>query len=774
MTFNLNKWLSTAAIGTMVLSLATQASAQVSDGKAVLDEVIVTATKRAESLQEVPIAVSVVSGDFLTEQSINKLEDATAFIPNVTVAKGNAADSIFIRGIGSGVNQGFEQSVGTFIDGVYFGRGRASRNPFFDLARVEVLKGPQSSLFGKNTIAGAFNITSNRPTQDFEARLTGTFEPEYNGKSIEGIISGGLGDKVSVRLGTRYAESDGYFENTLSGNNGPLTDEYILRGQLLFEPTDNLEILLKAEKSENNRLGDSYALTQANPLIAALTTAVDPLSNAAFDYVRSGPGTGAVFGVEGDDTNAANYTGTINWDLGNFTLTSVTSHIEYDYEAARDADYSSLNFLVLKENQDYKAFGQELRITSPSSDTFEYIVGGFYSSEDLINNKGVDVNLNSVPPVAGFLVNVAGVPTAALTGRRNQRFSQDTTSWALFAQGTYHLADNLRLTGGLRYTEDEKESQKELFYSSLNMNDVNPLISAVYPSLGFGVNQALTERSRKEDAVTGEAIVEYDVNDDTMMFARYARGFKAGGFDEDNVQNTPASVEFESETVDAFEIGSKSTFLDGAMRLNVTGFYNAFENLQVSTFDGVASFIVGNAASAKTKGVEADMDYQVNESFDLKLAAAYLDAKYDEYPGGPSITRPDGTSAPSQDLSGRPLQFAPKITINAVAGYETAMFGDWNGRIEINGNYNDGYEVPGDLDPNLAQDSFLKLGARVSLFDDNGLSLSVIGKNLTDEKTTQWGNDLPLSTLVGTTGNNYFQYIDPPRTVTFQVSKKFQ
>jgi len=774
MTLKYNKWLTTAAMGALTLTVSAEGFAQVAGERAKLDEIIVTATKRAESLQDVPIAVSVVSGDFLTEQSINKLEDATSFIPNVTVAKGNATDSIFIRGIGSGVNAGFEQSVGTFIDGVYFGRARSSRNPFFDLARVEVLKGPQSSLFGKNTIAGAFNVTTNRPTQDFEARLTGTFEPEYNGRSVEGIISGGLGDKVSVRLGTRYAKSDGYFENTLTGNDDPETDEYILRGQLLFEPTDNLEILLKAETSEFNRVGDSYALTQANPLIASLTSASDPSSNASFDYVRSGPGTGPIFGFEGDDTNAQNYSGTVNWDLGNFTLTSITSHIEYDYEAARDVDYSSLNFLVLKEDQDYKAFGQELRITSPVSDTFEYIVGGFYSSEDLANSKGVDVNLNSVPPVASFLVNVAGVPTAALTGRRNQRFSQDTTSWALFAQGTYHLADNLRLTGGLRYTEDEKESQKELFYSTINTNDVNPLISAVYPSLGFGVNQALTERSRKEDAVSGEAIVEYDVNDDTLMFARYARGFKAGGFDEDNVQNTPASVEFESETVDAFEIGSKSTLLDGAMRLNLTAFYNTYDNLQVSTFDGVASFIVGNAASANTKGIEADLDYQVNENFDLKLAAAYLDAKYDEYPGGPSVTQPDGTSAPSQDLSGRPLQFAPKITINAVAGYETAIFEKWNGRIEVNGNYNDGYEVPGDLDPNLAQDSFFKFGARVSLFDENGLSLSVIGKNLTDEKTTQWGNDLPLSTLVGTTGNNYFQYIDPPRTVTFQVSKKFQ
>lgn len=752
-----------------LLAFSATASAQQQ-----LDEIIVTATKRAESLQEVPIAVAVVTGEELTQQSISRLEDATSFIPNVTVAKGNAADSIFIRGVGSGVNQGFEQSVGTFIDGVYFGRGRASRNPFFDLARVEVLKGPQATLFGKNTIAGAFNITSQRPTRDFEARLTGTFEPEYGGKSVEGIISGGIGDKVAVRLGTRYGTTDGYFENTLTGDDNPATEDYILRGQLLFEPTDNLEFLLKAEKSEFNRTGDHFALTQASALLGALTAAVDPNRQVGFDYSRSGTGTGPIFGFEDDNTNAENYTATVNWDVGDFTLTSITSHIEYDFISGRDTDYSNLNFLHQLEVQDYSAFGQELRLTSPASDTFEYIVGAYYSKEDLTNAKSVDADFNAVPPVAAVLTGGFGVPVAALQGRRNMRFAQDTESFAIFAQGTYNLSDNLRFTGGLRYTEDKKDSAKELFYSSLGLNDVNPLVGAVYPVLGLGVNQPMTMRSRKEDAITGEAIVEYDFADDHLLFARYSRGFKAGGFDEDNVQNNPASVEFDAETVDAFEVGTKSTLFDGAARLNVTAFYNTYDDLQVSTFDGVASFIVGNAATSSTKGVEADFVYQISDAFDVKLAAAYLDAKYDEYTDGAAITRPDGSSDPTQDLSGRPLQFAPEVTISAVAGYETALYGDWMGRLEVNGNYNSGYEVPGDLDPNLAQDSFFKLGGRISLFDDNGLSLSVIGKNLTNEKTTQWGNDLPLSNLIGTTGNNYFQYIDPPRTITFQISKEFR
>jgi iron complex outermembrane recepter protein len=732
-----------------------------------LGVVTVTATKREESLQDVPISVSVVSGDDLSANAISTLEDATALIPNVTVAEGGVADSIFVRGIGSGVNLGFEQSVGTFIDGVYYGRSRSSRNPFFDLERVEVLKGPQSTLFGKNTIAGAFNITSKRPTDTLEGRILAGYEPEYDGKAIEAIVSGPLADGVSVRVGGRYYETDGYIENTFTGANDPTREDYILRGQLLLEPTDNLEILLKAETSQYNSDGEGYEVTRASPLLQSMVAAVDPNAEYGFNYQRSAPGTGPLFGPEGEETTADNFALTINWDIGEFTLTSITSQVGYEYDAFRDTDYTSLSFLAQIENQEYSAFGQEIRLTSPNSEMFEYIVGAYYSSEDQRNDKFVDADFNGVPPIAGALTGGFGVPVAALTGRRNQRFQQDTTSGAFFGQGTFYVNDQLRLTGGLRYTEDEKDSRKELFYSSIGLNDVNPLVSAVYPNLGFGVVQPATDRTRSEDAVTGEAIIEYDVNDAIMVFARYSRGFKAGGFDEDNVQALAESVEFDSETVDSFEAGLKTEFAGGAGRFNANAFFNTFENLQVSTYDGIASFIVGNAASAETIGIEADLAYQISNAWDFAASIGILDATYKDFPNGPAVFG----QGLVQDLSGRPLQFAPEFTLNARTGYETAVFDGWTGRGEVSVYHNSGYEVPGDLDPFLAQDGFTKLDARLSLFSDDGnWDFALIGKNLTDEKTTQWGNDLPLSNLLG---NNYYQRIDPPRTVTLQAVRTF-
>lgn len=732
-----------------------------------LNEIVVTATKREESLQDVPIAVSVLGGEQLAENGIATLEDATALIPNVTVAEGSVADSIFIRGIGSGVNIGFEQSVGTFIDGVYYGRSRSSRNPFFDIARVEVLKGPQATLFGKNTIGGAFNITSNRPTDFFEGRVTASYEPENDGKAIEAIVSGPVAEGVSFRVGGRYYDADGYLRNTFNGQDEQTREDYVLRGQLLLEPTDTLEILLKAEISQFDSSGEGHQITQASPLITALTQANDPEAEFNFDFQRSAPGTGPLFGDEGEDTSAENFSMTINWEVGDFQITSITSQLGYDYVALRDTDYTNLSFLNQVEDQEYSAFGQELRLTSPVGETFEYIVGAFYSSEELENAKRVDANFNDVPPVAAALTGGFGVPEAALTGARNQRFEQETESWAIFAQGTVNLSDTLRFTGGLRYTEDKKDASRELFYSDIGQNNVNPLVSAVFPNLGLGIVQPLINLSRTEDAVTGEAIIEYDASDDVLLFARYSRGFKAGGFDEDNVQASAESAEFERETVNAFEAGLKAEFANGAGRFNATIFYNSFSDLQVSTFDGVASFIVGNAASAETLGIEADLAFQITNEWDIATSIGILDASYKSFTNGPAVFGGGAT----QDLSGRPLQFAADVNVNFQTGYETAISDNWSIRTEALAYYNSGYEVPGDLDPFLAQGSFVKLGLRLAVTSDDGnWDFSVIGRNLTNARTTQWGNDLPLGNLLG---NNYFQRIDPPRTVVFQATRNF-
>lgn len=732
-----------------------------------VDEIIVTATKRAESVQDVSLSVAVVGGEALEKASIKSLEEVSAMIPNVHISEAQAADNIFIRGIGSGVNQGFEQSVGTFIDGVYYGRGRSVRNPFFDVARIEVLKGPQSTLFGKNTIAGAFNITSNRPTFETEGRVTAAYEVENDGKTIEGVFSTPLSDTFAIRLAGRYYETDGYLENSFTGTTHPDREEYLLRASALWEPTDKLDILVKGEISNTKVTGRPSQLTRTSPLVQLVQTRNDPAAEFDFDYRGSNGGVGPVFSAQDDDSDAYNFTINANYDIGEHTLTSVTGFNGYEYMESNDSDAMNVGFITQDRQSEYSSFGQEIRLTSPTGGKFDYIIGAHYSKEDLEFFKPTHLDATSIPEIFNALTVGLGVPGPVLTVTRIQDFQQDTESLAVFADGTFNVSDQFRINGGLRWTQDKKDADKNLFYTQLNTVTPFPLADIVLPNLGLGSPHTFAGLSRKEDAVTGSIAAEFDMSSDILLYGRYARGFKAGGFDEDNAQGSLPDQEFQREEVDSFEVGFKSTILDGMGRLNVSAFHNKFSDLQVSTFDGVASFVVGNAASAITKGLEAELTLQPTDKFDLAVAVGLLDAKYDEFVNGPSIF---GGPA-STDLSGRNLQFAPDVTFNFNAGYDVPLNDDLALRFDVNGYNNSGYDVPGDLDPFLAQGSFFKLGGQIRLSsEDGGWDLAVIGKNLTNEKTTAWGNDVPLGNLLG---NNYFQFIDPPRTVTLQATKRF-
>lgn len=236
-----------------------------------LEEVVVTATKRVEGLQDVPIAISVMSGDAIEQRGLTSLEDLTVFMPNIHVAEGGAGTQLFIRGIGSGINYGFEQSVGTFIDGVYYGRGRSARGRFLDLERVEVLKGPQSTLFGKNTIAGAINITTARPTDEFESYVDLSYRTELEGVGITGMVSGPITDNLRGRLVAKKYDDEGYVENKApGGEDGPQQDNLSVRGVLDWDATPDLNFLLKAEYNSNDVKGRQQMISAASPTATGL------------------------------------------------------------------------------------------------------------------------------------------------------------------------------------------------------------------------------------------------------------------------------------------------------------------------------------------------------------------------------------------------------------------------------------------------------------------------------------------------------------------------
>lgn len=801
---------------TAAATLALAASAPALSQNLTLEEIIVTATKRAEGLQEVPIAISVMSGQEINAKGLTKMEDLSAYMPNVHVAEASGGTNLFIRGIGSGVNYGFEQSVGTFVDGVYFGRGRSARGKFLDLERVEVLKGPQSTLFGKNTIAGAINITTGQPTEEFEGYISAGYTSELEAKTVTGVVSGPLSDSVRGRLAIRSYEDKGYVENLAAvGVDGPQNESVYVRGTLAIDLSEDWTATVKAEHGYHDVLGRQEVISEINPTIGpAVGLYASPFGSPNFE---------AGFGYTNyqqnindlplfDDTESTIMQVNIDGAVGEYGIKAVVAYAEYEFTNSLDSDYGPLRLINRGRNEEHEQMSAELILSSPSDNAFEYMAGAYYQTEDLSHDRyslvvpsaaptlqnGIFGLLNTPNPALGgasFAQAVLGGNLSAsanngiLDGSATNNFEQDADSWSVFFEGTYNISDTFRITAGLRYSEDDKEMSK-----SAKVGYIDPTaptatlapaqLSAVYSQALKLAKDHAYDRERSEDHVTGHVNLQWDMSDATMVYLEVGNGYKAGGFDEDNGMGreletvdgvTDDLADFEDETVETIEIGAKINLADGRGRLNIAAFSSTYEDVQVSTFDGTAGFVVGNAAESEIQGIEADVLYRATEQITLNGAFAYMDAKYKSYPGAgcnlAQVIANGGPTGCTQDLTGKQLQFAPDYTANVGITYATELSSGLSLTAGLDYNWTDDVIVAADMDENLIQDSYGKLNARISLASGDQWQLSLIGKNLTSEDTFMWGNDMPLGSL-GFNGA-YFKMIDPPRTVELVARMNF-
>jgi outer membrane receptor protein involved in Fe transport len=772
-----------------------------------LEEVIVTATKRAVGMQDVPIALSVMSGEKIAEAGITNLEDMAVFMPNVHIAEGSSSDSIFIRGIGSGINFGFEQSVGTFIDGIYFGRAQASRSSFLDIERVEVLKGSQSTLFGKNTIAGAISITTAKPTDEFEGSVQLAVEPEFGGQRATLTLSGPITDNFGARLVIQDEQSDGWMDNNAINQDEQQKDNQVGRLVLAWQPTDNLDVGFKYETGSSDTTGTNEVISVASTAAAAFYTTADPnfAQNSGFGYDKSEATFGAGTPRRGEAYHDSDWdisTLTVEWALGEHTLKSITGYVDYSFETARDSDYSAIKSLHRYRDESHKQFTQEFLLSSPQSDTFEYLAGLFYQDEELQHNRSTDVSLQAL-----FNAGVGLPPVTAsglFDGTGNNTFNQDAQTTSAFFEGTFHLSDTLRVIAGVRYSEDEKEFDKSAIVAPLfTTGPASPLLTSVYADtlrltrahdFRDGVAQvfdatapnslAITDLNteRKEEHVTGDLTVQWDFSEDTMLYAKYGNGYKAGGFDEDNAQANVDAQEYEDENSESIEFGAKMDLWEGRGRLNIALFHSEFEDVQVSTFDGTAGFIVGNAAESEVDGIELDGMFAVSEEITIFGAIAFLDANYKSFTDAACTAQQTidhaaagGTNTRANclnDLSGERLQFAADMSANFGITYNTEITDSLELGLGADVMYTEDFDTAADADPMLVQDDYTKVNARISLGDIDGTwSLALLGKNLTDETTSGWGNDIPL----GNFGfdNSFFQVIDAPRSYEIQATYNF-
>ncbi len=368
----------TIALGFAATSAAAQETSSASSG---FEEIIVTATKRAESLQDVPISVAVVSGDMIKELGLNRFEDLQSTIPNVQIDNSLGAPTIYIRGMGSGAsNFSFEQSVGLFVDGVYSGRARFFTVPLFDVAQVEVVRGPQGALFGRNTNAGAVSITTAKPTDERFISLRGGYEVLYDGYLLEGIASGPISDTLGIRVAGTINRDGGYLKNLATGKREPVTDTWYLRGTAVWEPSDGIKATLRVEGGKVRQDGGVFQLfNRGTAALANLWFATDPNAEDNLDLKRS------VIPLlpEFEDTDTLNGSLTIEVPIGNHTLTSITAAGGVDNLKSVEYTGTSLRIAASTLGENFDQWSQELRLSSPTGQAFEYIVGVLYTRHKL-------------------------------------------------------------------------------------------------------------------------------------------------------------------------------------------------------------------------------------------------------------------------------------------------------------------------------------------------------------------------------------------------------
>lgn len=798
----------------------------------VLEEVIVTATIRAESLQDVPVSVNAVSGEKMMEAGIGKVEDLQAYVPNLTMSETGIGTNIYIRGIGSGVNPGFEQSVGMYFDGVSYGRAQLSRAPFLDLARVEVLRGPQNILFGKNSIAGALSLVSARPSQEFEGMVSGTYEVETNERVLDLVMSGAMTDTIGARLAIRKRQTDGYMENLTLNRDEPERDEQTIRAIFEWDATANLTAALKLEVGQFDVNGRQIEIINDNP--STDSTFEGRTYAQILDNFEVGPG-GLLGTVDADSSVLNNYqdykrssngdysyndthnvTLNVDYAWGDHTFTFITGILGYETSELCDCDFTGAEVFSVAAEEEYSQFSQEVRWVSPVGEDFEFIAGAFYQQSSLDFFDSIRVGSDILPtllngadaleaggrgesPLDGDIIGgPLGLPVSGIGDAGTEiinlgtprNFSSDTKLLSGFIQATWNVTDLTRATLGLRYSYEEKEGSRSLDLTDITTGqsrDIGEVDTVV--AKNFSAERHDLSGDRSGGNLAPSLNLQHDWSDDVMLYATASIGYKSGGFDaRSNAspgggKNRPAapeidgSFEYDDEKATSFELGAKTTLLDGAAELNVAAFYTKYDDLQVSIFDGTLGFNVGNAGAATTMGLELDGRMALTENLMMTGALAFLDFEFTEFANGQCYQGQsvdyvvDGN--PYCDYKGKTNQYVADYSGNLTFVYTTMVSKDLEFRGGADFVFTGAYNSSQNLDPSQKQDAYIKANLRFSLADvAAGWDAAILVKNVTDETTISYSNDTPLSSSTfGSIG--HYGFIDAPRTIALQATYRW-
>lgn len=690
------KRLLALACATASTSLGQASLAQSSDSNA-LEEIIVTATKMsARSVQDTSIAMSVFSENSLKQKGITNIRDLEMFTPGLEVAVNGPATTLVMRGMGSqsDTSLGTPGNVAVHIDGVIVEDSGNWLAGFLDVERVEVLRGPQGTLYGRNSTSGAINIITKNPADEFEYRGSVALG-DYSFQEYTATVSGPLSEQAGARFSVQKRDHDGYVENHNPGvDDGMDEDTLVANGTLSFDVSDSFRATVKADYVNQDYSPNYRPATDTNAGLLAGGTVYDELWNVNTDV------------DERIDERFYGASLLLEKSFGdNLTLRSITGYRDGDALWVTDFDTTEIPFGGLTSESERQTVSEELQLVG-TSENFEWLVGAYYFDSDAETDNLIEIGFPD--PVLGQL--------AIATLSEIER-----TAYSAFANLKYQISEKLWLNAGIRYSYEEAETVSESVTTSSNFG--------AFPA-------AVTVGDSDWDSVDPKVGLDYYLSDDVMLYGYIATGFKSGAF---NTDGSP----YEEESILTYEAGVKSTLLDGRMVFNASAFYNEMKDLQVLVFDptNLASFSsIENAAEATVSGIEIDVTSTPVDGLFLTASITATDGEFDEWKDALYY---DGTV---RDVSGNQIPYAPELSLNLSARYTFAASD--LGSLSVGADYAWVDDVRYDAfeDDDVTQDSYDTLSATIR-FDaaSERWSIEVFGANLTDEEAYGWMITSPFS-----------------------------
>ena len=740
-----------------VVAMPTVAHAQVLGGDD--NVIIVTAQKKEENLQDVPVSVTAFTGDAVEALGIETSAEIVAQVPGLNVGtpvgEGNNP-SFTLRGVGlNDFNDNNEGPIAVYVDDVYQAALPGLTFQLFDTERVEVLRGPQGTLYGRNATGGLIQFVSRKPTDVVDGYIKGEYS-EFDSYKLEGAIGGPLGDDVRVRASASYSKSDGYVFNRFSGDDTNQSDVFSGRLQFEFDLSPDTVLSLKGFFSESRVDAPQYqheatlGATGAENLPFCPTDVPRDIYCYADTDGDAYAGSYDRRGVLDIDTRGVH--ATLEHDFGGLTLTNIFGWQDTDKRHEEDTDMGPFPGIEPTFTSNIEAFSNELRLSGEFGNGSAFQVGGYYldtkvrSANDLLVQwRGDFANLLDSDPavfdgaLAAFNGPIPNTPDLIPAIIFDVDYGQDTEVWAGFAQVDLALTDTLSVVAGIRYTDESRDFDYvnaappgallnnvlqglgEENYFSVRPGAVNGFAAA----LGAGPADVVDPSSSvlRDDSFVGKLTVNFEPNPDLLVYAGWSRGFKAGGFNAGFLDQTDFlvsdNVKFDSETLDSYEVGIKWTAPSDVIRINGAAFYYDYKDFQALTFQGLSQFITNGEATFY--GGEIEVGLRPFDGLDAQFGVSYLD------------TDVDGVSVQGTTLNNREAVLAPELTANGFVRYGHDL---GSGELSFSVNFNYQSEHFFDITNSAIsrQEDYALFGARVAYEHDDGWNVAVFGENLFDEE----------------------------------------